>query len=107
MQKRECSHETAPVLPALKYPCVNNEVWALAGRRGACKLDAQGLSNGATCRRETGRRQCRSSMRAEQGQLPSPKSKEAKRGRSYQNPKSSCLERVSQQGLRFSVRVQS
>ena len=42
-----------------------------------------------------------------QGQLPSPRSKEAKKGRSYQNPKSSCLERVSQQGLRFSVGVQS
>ena len=44
--------------------------------------------------------------RQKQGQLPSPRSKEAKR-RSYQNPKSSCLERVSQQGLRFSVGLQS
>lgn len=42
-----------------------------------------------------------------QGQLPSPRSKEAKRKRSYQNPKGSCLERVSQQGLRFSVGLQS
>lgn len=82
MQKRECSHETAPILPALRYPCVNNEVWAMAGKHGVLQAGCTRLSNGATCRRENRKETVQKLYVGEQGQLPSPKSKEAKTGRS-------------------------